>query len=564
MNLVFKNKKTLSKDFLYCIILILLAVLAMFPIWEIDGWPLSHDGVLLFDRVAAFYYEMQNGNFFPLWSPYGQNGYGTASPFLYHRAFNTVAALLSFPTGSVYWGVKVGILLFIFLGGLGMLKLICSLGLQLKYAFCAAILFMFANYTYTDWLIRASAAELTAMIFIPWLIYYCVQLIQNKNTGIQIGLVLSCMFYSHIVICYYAFFVVFTFYLVFLLENKRYLILHNYYPVFLMITILLLCCGIYALGILNYKKIYNFSSLVEGISNPVNNYPIFEKFLVNKSYTWGKTWRGLSMEIGRVFNLLSIIFTLLTIVFVFYKKISLTFIGKNIKIYYATLICIFIFVFLQTKASSFFYDYFPGANFIQFPWRLLSFSTVFSIMALCMSIYILSHNSKKEWVKKILMSSLYFSALYQIIFGLTIPINYEIMSRSDIDSYIKPESLIFAYQPNEYRPKSGLVPDRAKSLIEYGENCKVISEFPNFISKTVIPTSNIEIKVEGKCTIKYNQFINPFTKITFSKSGFIESTPDFTYSIVSNEYPQVIAIEKIGLIHSLINYYKTSKKGIYE
>lgn len=331
---ILRNSKLNSINHSYCIFFLLLfSFFAMYPVWKIDGWPTNHDGMLLFDRVGAFYYEFQKGNFFPLWTSYGQNGYGSAFPFLYHRFFNTVGALLAFPLGSIYLGVKFSILLFLFIGGAGMYKLISKIGLNFQYALCAAILFIFANYTFTNWLIRGAVAELTAMIFIPWLFYYCIQLLLNRNTGFQIGLVLSCMFYSHIVICYYAFFTVIVFYFIYLLDSKKYLKLINYFPIFLTLLVILLLCSLYALGIIYYKKIYNFSVLVQEFSNPVNNFPLFERFLINRRYVWGKSGDNMTVEIGRVFNLLSIFITASTIFLLLFKKISFKSIENKRNIY---------------------------------------------------------------------------------------------------------------------------------------------------------------------------------------------------------------------------------------
>ncbi|WGL59827.1 hypothetical protein QEJ31_14950 [Pigmentibacter sp. JX0631] len=557
------NKSKSMNDLFSIIFLLLLSFVALYPVWKIDGWPGNHDGMHLFDRVAAFHFEFQKGNFFPLWTSYGQNGYGSAFPFLYHRFFNTLAALLAFPLGSIYLGVKLAIPILLFTGGVGMYKLISKIGLNYQYALCASLLFIFSNYTISNWLIRGAVAELTAMIFIPWLLYYCIQLLLNKNTGIKIGLVLSCMFYSHIVICYYAFFIVITFYSIFLFENNRYLKLKNYFPILVTFFVVILFCSIYAIGIINYKKIYSFSVLVQESLNPLNNFPLFERYLINTRYIWGKSSIGVTAEIGRVFNLLSILFTTSTIFLLFFKKISFNNIENKRNIYFASLICIFIYIFLQTPFSALFYENIPGANFIQFPWRLLSFSTVLSIFSFCMSIFILTYNSKTKWLKNISFTSLILSSIYQVIFGLSIPINYEIMNRRYIENYLLKENLIFSEQPSEYLPNNKKLPLRAKALIEYNNDCKLVNEHPEGITKKVFDASEIEIIVEGKCQIIYNQFINPFTKISFSSSGVIESSKDRTYILTSNSELNRISIKRIGLFFSLINFFN-DKENIYK
>lgn len=221
-------------------------------------------------------------------------------------------------------------------------------------------------------------------------------------------------------------------------------------------------------------------------------------------------------------------------------------------------------MFLQTPFSAFYYNNIPGANYIQFPWRLLSFSTVLSIFALCMSIFIITNNFNRNWLKNILFIALFLSTIYQFIFGISIPINYVIMRRSFIDNHLQKENLIFAEEPSEYLPKNIKIPARASALIEYNHTCRIIYEYPKGVTKKVIDASEIDIIVGGDCIIKYNQFINPFTKISFSSKGIIESSSESTYLLISNSEFNRISVKRIGLLSSLIKFYQDKETKFYE
>ena len=249
-------------------------------------------------------------------------------------------------------------------------------------------------------------------------------------------------------------------------------------------------------------------------------------------------------------------FTLTVIVLIWLKKITLNSFENKKKLYLSIFVCIIIYTFLQIKVSKYFYMYFPGANFIQFPWRLLSYSTVLSILALCISINIFINHVQKVWLQKLALLILYFSAAYQILFGLTIPINYEIMSRNYIDDSMKKEVLLFAEQPSEYMPQSGRVPERAQALIQTNKACKIVNEFPDGISKKIIDAPFIKLEVEGNCIITYNQFVNPFTQISFSNNGKVESSKESTYLLHMDSKNGAIEIKRMGLINSLITYFK--------
>ncbi|KAB8029915.1 hypothetical protein [Fluviispira multicolorata] len=555
-----QNKKKLLQIFVIVVSFIFLAFLAMKPILSIDGWPLEHDGSLLFERVGVFYHEIKKGNYFPLWTSYGQNGYGSPFPFLYHRAFNTIAVLFSFLTGSVYIGVKVAIFVLLIFGALGMFKLLKEFEVNFLNSLCGSALFMFANYTYTNWLFRGAAAEFTSMMLIPWLFYGLVCLAQNrKYSGLKLGFVLVALFYSHVVTFYYALFSFAIFYSYFLATEKRYLKIKYYFSGFISSIILIIFCGPYAIGLVLFKRMYNFSIMNGGNNHPNFHYNYFEWYFIKKSYVWGETWRGMSVEIGRGFFIIAMLLLLIIFILIKMKKLNLP---QKINSYTALkplFLCFIFYFILQTPFAKAFYLYFPGADFIQFPWRLLTFITVISILTYCISVQILYANKHRFKLYITAQTLIILSTFYQVYFGSSLNLKYEIMGKNYLIEANKANALLNAYQPFEYLPKSKIQPPIAKALIENKseKSCIIENITPSDSLNSVVDTNNIKIKIKGLCEIEYNNFINPFTEITFSHSGQVSKTHNSTYILVANtsEY-QTVEIKRIGLIKSIVQYFK--------
>ncbi|NES85212.1 MAG: hypothetical protein F6K10_29490, partial [Moorea sp. SIO2B7] len=191
--------------------------------WQIlfiDGWPHNHEYLSFFERVEIFRIAMNSGDFFPLWTPFAAHGYGSPFPFFYHRLYSTIVALIALIINSTYLAVKISVPLLLTFGAVGMYKTAQLMKLKMPYCIATGLLLIFANYTLTDWLVRGAMAELSAAMLIPWLFYYCLNIIQGKAAGFKLGLIMACLFFAHSVIFYYSIIVfVITFILAFLQQK---------------------------------------------------------------------------------------------------------------------------------------------------------------------------------------------------------------------------------------------------------------------------------------------------------------------------------------------------------
>ena len=104
----------------YAFALLLLAIFATSAAVRTEGWPVNHEFFAHFERVETFRRAYEAGDFFPLWTPFSNNGHGSPIPFFYHRLFNTIASVIAFVLGSTYQGVKLSVTLVALVGAIGM------------------------------------------------------------------------------------------------------------------------------------------------------------------------------------------------------------------------------------------------------------------------------------------------------------------------------------------------------------------------------------------------------------------------------------------------------------
>ena len=352
--------------------LVCLCALTVLPIAVRPGWPLNHDRLALFERVEIFRREFAAGHVFPLWTPFCSNGHGSPVPFIYHRLFNSVAGVLALVFGTVR-GTALAIVVSLSVGALGMSACARALGLPPWLRLWAGALLPIAHYTFVNWLVRGSAAELTAGMLGTWLLYVCLRMQAGHPFGLRLGVVLVLIFYAHVVIFVYAMILIAIatlFTLRFepgeLAESAQ----HLAKGVGIALAIVLAFAGPYAAALVLIGREFSLHRLSDFV--PQEHFSPIAHYLVDP-YAWGETYDGISVEIGRFLVLglaLASILNLTTRDW-FRDRAFLT-LASALATYFA----------LQTPLAAAFYEAIPATQIIQFPWRLMVFITPLCILLL--------------------------------------------------------------------------------------------------------------------------------------------------------------------------------------
>ncbi len=492
--------------------------------WLRSGWPVNHEFYAHFERVEAFRRAYLAGDWFPLWTPFSNNGHGSPIPLFYHRLFNTVASIPAVILGSTYAGVKIAVVAVAAFGALGMHRALKVLGASLWIQFCAAALLICSPYAMTDWLVRSSTAEFTAFMLLPWMYYYCLRIIRGEQVGGRLGVVIALLFYAHNALCLFSL-IVPAFAAVICVVGPGPLPVRwaRTKPFFVALLAFVVVAGPYVATVGLAGRGYNLAALNQAW-RPTSNILAIERYLHDTQFRWGHQWQGLSPEVGvaivAAFALLVIIASIKRAA---PRAPELVLLAGPAAIY----------VFLQLPAAKWFYLNVPGAVYIGFPFRLLAMITTAMILlvgALSASIERSARGTRLARVPAVLAAA---ALAYQGWFcARAQSVEYQTYSKKDIENHL---ANLDVPTIGEYLPKGvgGLrsIPRRQEFIV--WNNCQTVTvsgDDPRLGQHL----KRMELTVDSPkgCTVRLDQFYSVFfraSNATLSASPTRERTLDVSF-----------------------------------
>jgi hypothetical protein len=358
-------KKTGINSFLIPCIILFFSLLSLWPIFIKDGWPFNHEWLSWRSRLICYVLHFKQGDIFPIWSSGDTYGMGSPLPLYYHKLFYFLSALLYLLVNNVKGSIVISLVIFNFIGVYGVYKSLRLLNIEKYIALFIGLTLLFQYYTITDWFIRGAFAEYSALMLLPWLFYWAFNLLLYSRYSVWLGVLFGVLYHAHSMIAYYAVFLIIATQIIGIIYKK--VVLKKLFFLNLKIACLvILIIGFYNFPIIFTSKYYDPSYIKFDMNDQFRN--ILEYF-INLKYHWTETWEGYTVE----FNPMTIIFSLILVLILLFDKKNIIYLLKSNPVY--TLL-LFVFVFysaLQFRFSILFYNNIPGADFLQFPWRLISF-----------------------------------------------------------------------------------------------------------------------------------------------------------------------------------------------
>lgn len=356
------------------IIFLIFSYLALWPILIRNGWAFNHEWLSWRSRLICYALHFKQGDFFPIWSSGDSFGMGSPLPLYYHKLFYYVSAIFYLLFDNVKISIILSLVIFNFIGVYGVYKSLRVLKVDTKIAVFTGICLLFQYYTITDWFIRGSFAEYSALMLVPWLFFWVFNLIINKHYSISIGVLFGLLYHAHSIIAYYSIFLLAGAEIIGLvlksIELKKTILLNLKTSIIAIVIII-----IFNFPIIITSKYYDPSYVKFDISYFFSD---FFKYFIDTSYHWNKTWEGYTVE----FNPVTIIFCILVFCFsIIYKTKGLGLTKKNPENIFLLFVLVF-YSLLQCRFSIKFYEIIPGADYIQFPWRLIIFIQISILMML--------------------------------------------------------------------------------------------------------------------------------------------------------------------------------------
>jgi hypothetical protein len=153
-------------------------VLILSYVYRGAGFPVTQafgNDFLLTEIYGA---HLRHGDIFPIWS--SSDAYGLGSPVLlfYQRAFFYVSgALYAVSGGALKTSLVLTLAIFLIIGSYGMRLAIGTLTRRRTLLVVGSVGFLFTNYVFTDWMSRGDLAEFSALMIVPWLLYWCLKFV---------------------------------------------------------------------------------------------------------------------------------------------------------------------------------------------------------------------------------------------------------------------------------------------------------------------------------------------------------------------------------------------------
>ena len=183
----------------YAAVLLVAVLLVLSPVLRRAGWPLNQGSTAPLLLVQMYAAHIRHLDLFPVWS--STDGIGLGSPVLlfYHRTFYYLAGLVLALTGvGLKSAVVVTLAAFLVVGAYGMRRAIGLVTDSRVIRMVGSIGFLFTNYAFTDWLDpRGDLGEFAAMMLVPWLLVWCLDLVSTGRASFLLVPVLFLLVNTH-------------------------------------------------------------------------------------------------------------------------------------------------------------------------------------------------------------------------------------------------------------------------------------------------------------------------------------------------------------------------------
>lgn len=368
--------------FKHYLLVVAISLLPIIIIFTTADLPHTHDGMVHLPRMAAYYKALTGGQILPRWANDLNYGYGMPLfNFMYHTPY-FLSSILIMAKFSLVLTFKLVIALSFLLSAITMFAFARELFADNRKAFVVTIFYQFAPFRLVEVLVRGSFGEMYTYAFLPLVLFGITKLSKKPTfpylllTAIATGFLII----SHNSISL-IFFGLISLFLLFFVKKK-----HLAYASIALILGLLLASFYWLPALLEHK--YTLGDLyMKDIFR--THFPSLANFFIpNFLNTENFQTGGVSVQFGffHVVALLAGIHVLLT------KKVDST--VRKITIFSFVLIGVSLF-FMQ-PVSIIFWEKISLLRQFQFPWRLLSVTSVAtSLLAVNFFSYSLC---KKKWI----------------------------------------------------------------------------------------------------------------------------------------------------------------------
>ena len=350
------------------IVVILFAMLAGFSLLH-PGLPPTHDGEYHVIRFFLFNESLGDGNLYPRWAGYLNNGFGAPLFNYVYPLPNYIASIFHLFKISFIDSFKISMFAATIIGGVFFYLWSREFWGELG-GIVSSVFYTFSPYHFVDIYIRGSVGEVWALGFFPAFLWAYTRFVKSKQKKFLAlsSIFLALIIFSHNILAL-MFFIFSLSYIVLLIcmeKEKKYLIRSTLYLIFL------------GLGL---SAIFWFPAIIETkyvtglqVFDVTAGFPEMYQLLFP---SWGSGFTGagiqneLSYQIGAA-NLLVVFLSPIIIALQIKRK------NNKLPVILFFLACFIFTFYLMLNISLPIWKTIPLMNYFQFPWRLLSLEILFA------------------------------------------------------------------------------------------------------------------------------------------------------------------------------------------
>ncbi|MFC1627001.1 6-pyruvoyl-tetrahydropterin synthase-related protein [Patescibacteria group bacterium] len=338
------------------------------------GFPETHDGQLYLARFANFYLSLKDGHFPVRWAPNLNYKFGyPIFNFNYYTPYllGLVPKVLGFTLEASF---KLVIFLSFFTGGL-FWYLFFRKKISPQAGLISALIYLTAPYQMIDILVRCSIGEIVALGVLPFMLWSLDRFITKPNRLNFFINTSGLAFFAltHNIIFFFSIPVLVLFSFIVACRQKK-LSLKKLTPIILSFALAAGLTLFFWAPALLEKKYTNIDLLDQMSFEYMDHFPTFKQ-LIYSPWGYGYSFKGIVDKMSFQLGPAHWIISLLSIGFIIFNYLK----RKKLNIYASFFILLFIgSIFFLLPISLPIWKVLPLVNYVQFPWRLLTFATLAS------------------------------------------------------------------------------------------------------------------------------------------------------------------------------------------
>lgn len=265
-------------------------------------------------------------------------------------------------------GDGLAVLIALVIGAAGTFRLTREVGGGLLAATVAGVCLVAANYTVANWLVRGAVAEMIGAMLIPWVLSGLVRSLRDDVVHVELGVTLGLLWHAHSVMAFYMGLLLVLTTVVMLAARAASPTLLDPRTAWRALGVFALLVGPHLALMSLFRENYDLSRFLSGPFVPTSQFVDAQLYLWDTHWIAGHTSAGLPVQLD-----LAVLALLALAVAGGIVRGALT--PRMVAVTAPVLVPLAICLALQLPWSAAFYDHVPGAQYLQFPWRLLGVIT---------------------------------------------------------------------------------------------------------------------------------------------------------------------------------------------